>query len=64
MEMNIRMGINCKLRFLPMVKNSLQSFADFKAEFHHVFIRARKDHTKTWHELPYLVTGDVIFVAL
>jgi len=64
MEMNIQMGVNCKPRLLPKVYNSLQSFVEFKENFHHVFIRARKDPTKTWHALPYLETDDVIFVVL
>lgn len=64
MEMNIRMGINCKPRLSPTVYNSLQSFAEFKVDFHHVFINGWKDPMKVWHELPYLVTDDVIFVVL
>jgi len=64
MEMNIRMGINRKPRLSPIVYNSLQSFVEFKANFCHVFIRAWKDPTKTWHDLPYLATNDVIFAVL
>jgi len=48
----------------PMVYNSLQSFSEFKADFHHVYIRARKDLAKMWHELPYLAIDDVIFAVL
>ena len=62
--MNIRMGINRKLRLSPTAYNSLQSFAEFKVDFHHVFIRVWKDATKTWHDLPYLVTNDLIFTVL
>jgi len=64
MEMNIRMGINCKPRLSPTVYNSLQSFTEFKADFHHVYIRVRKDPMKAWHELPYLAMDDVIFFVL
>jgi len=64
MEMNISMGINCKPHLLPTVYNSLQSFTEFKAEFHHVYIRACKDPAKTWNELPCLATDDVIFTVL
>lgn len=64
MEMNIRMGINRKLWLSSMVYNSMQSFVKFKANFHHVFIRVWKDPTKTWNELPYLETDDVIFAVL
>lgn len=64
MEMNIQMGINHKSQLSTTVDNSLQRFAEFKEYFHHVFIRAWKDPMKTWHDLPYLVTDDVIFVVL
>lgn len=37
---------------------------DFKADFHHVFIRVSKDPMKTWRELPYLATDDFIFAVL
>lgn len=62
--MNIQMGINRKPWLSPTIYNSLQSFADFKVDFHHVFIRAWKDLMKTWHDLPYLVTDDVVFIVL
>ena len=42
----------------------MQSFSEFKADFHHVFIRARKDPTKTWHNILYPATDDVIFAVL
>jgi len=64
MEMSIRMGINHKLQLSPIVYASLQSFARFKADFHHVFTKAQKDSTNTWHSLPYLGIDDVIFVVL
>lgn len=64
MEMNIRMGINCKLQFTPTVYNSLQSFADFKVDFHRIYIRVHKDPTKKWNELPYMAMDDVIFDVL
>ena len=58
------MGINRKPRLSPTIYTSLQSFTEFKADFHHVFIMARKDPTKTWNNLPYLETYDVIFEVL
>lgn len=64
MEMNIRMGINCKPQLSPTIYNSLQSFAEFKVDFLHVYIRARKDPAKKWNELSYLATDDVIFDVL
>ena len=63
-EMNIWMGINHNPWLLPTIYNSLQNFVEFKAYCHHVFIRAWKDPMKTWHNLPYLVTDDVIFTVL
>ena len=64
MEMNIQMAINHKPWLSPTIYASLQSFAEFKADFHHVFIRVLKDPTKTWHDLPYLATDDVISAVL
>jgi len=46
MEMNLRMGINYKPRLSPTVYNSLQSFVEFKADLHSIYIRARKDPAK------------------
>ena len=64
MEMNIRMGINHKPQLSPIVYNSLQSFTEFKADFHQVYIRTRKDVAKACKELPYSTTDDVIFTVL
>ena len=64
MELKIKMGINCKPWLSSTVYNNLQSFTEFKVDFHHVYIRARKDPTKKWNELPYLGTDDVIFNIL
>jgi len=43
---------------------SLQSFTEFKVDFHHVFIKAQKDPMKIWHNLPCIVIDDVIFAVL
>jgi len=64
MEMNIRMEINRKPMLSPTIYNSLQRFVEFKADFHHVFIKAWKEPTKMWHELPNLAINDVIFMVL
>jgi len=64
MEMNLRMGINCKPWLSPIVYNSLQSFAKFKADLHSISIRAHKSPTKKWSELPFVAMGDVIFDVL
>lgn len=37
---------------------------DFKANFHHVSIRAPKDPTQIWYDLPYLATDDSIDAVL
>lgn len=58
------MGINRKAWLSPTVYNNLQSFAEFKADFHHIYIRALKDPAKKWNELPYMATDDVIFDVL
>jgi len=62
--MNIRMGINRKPRLSPTVFNNLQSFAEFRADFHTIYIRVCKDPTKKWSELPFIATDDVIFYVL
>lgn len=46
MEMNLRMWINHKLQLSPTVYNSLQSFSEFKADMHNIYIRVRKDPTR------------------
>ena len=46
MEMNLRMEINRKSRLSPTVYNSLQSFAEFKADLHTIYIKVSKDPTK------------------
>lgn len=64
MEKNIRMGINLKSQLSPTIYNNLQSFAEFKADFHNIFLRARKDLAKKWNELPFIATDDVIFYVI
>lgn len=64
MEMNIRMGINHKPWLSPIIYNNLQSFAEFKANFHNIYIRAHKDPTKKWSELSFIAIDDVIFDVL
>lgn len=64
MEMNLRMGINCKPRLSLTTYNSLQSFSEFKADLHSIYIRARKDSTKQLRELPFVAMDNVIFNVL
>ena len=64
MEMNIIMGINRKPWLSPTIYNILESFTEFKAEFHHIYLRVCKDPAKKWNELPYMATDDVIFDVL
>lgn len=49
---------------MPTVYNSLQSFSEFKVEFHHIYIMACKDLVNKWNELMYPTTDDVIFTVL
>jgi len=46
MEMNLKMGINHKSWLSPTIYNSLQSFAEFKADMYNIYIRVCKDLTK------------------
>jgi len=38
----------------------LLRYAEFMADFHHVYIQARKDPDHKWFELPYLDMNDTI----
>jgi len=58
------MGINHKLCLSLTIYNSLESFVEFKVDFHHVYTKVRKDPVKKWNKLPYLATDDVIFTML
>lgn len=58
MEMNLRMGIHGKPRLSPNVYKNLHNFAEFKADLHNIYIRARKEPTKQWRELPFIATDD------
>ena len=64
MEMNLRIWINCKPRLSTTVYNSLQSFAEFNADMHNIYISARKDPTKQWTKLHFVATDDAIFSVL
>jgi len=64
MEMNIKMAINYKLRILPTVYANLQSYAEFKADFHQISIKAQKDPAQKWYDLSYLATDDAIDAML
>jgi len=48
MEASIQMWINRRSCLSPTVHNTLQSFADFKADMHNIYIRVRKDLAKQW----------------
>ena len=43
--------------------DQLTEYVEFKVDFHHVYIRARKDPVNKWNELPYLTTENVIFTV-
>jgi len=63
-EASIWMWINQRPRLSPTMHNSLQSFADFKANMHNIYIKARKDPVKQWTKLPFVATDDAIFTVL
>ena len=64
MEINFRVGINRMSWLSPTVYNSLQSFVEFKVDLHSIYIRAHKDSTNQWSELPFVAMEDVIFDVL
>lgn len=43
MEVSVWMWINRRPLLSPIVYNSLRRFADFKADMHNVYIKARND---------------------
>lgn len=47
-----------------MVYANLQSYAEFKADFHQISISARKDPVQKWYDFPYLATDDAINAVL
>lgn len=55
MEMDIRMAINQRPRLSPILFKQIRAFAEFKVDFHNVWIHSRRDPKKVWHKLPYLV---------
>ena len=57
-------GDQSQASVITHIYNSLQSFVEFKEDFHHDFIRVPKDPMKTWHDIQYLVTDDVIFAVI
>lgn len=63
-EENLRTWINRRLHFSSTIYNSLQSAAEFKADMHNMYIRARKDPTQKWVKLPFIATNDAIFEVM
>lgn len=55
-EMDLRTVISQRPRLFPTLFEQLRAFAEFKADFHNVSIRAWKDTKHIWHKLPYLVS--------
>lgn len=64
MEVSIRTTINQKPWFSPTVFEQLSGYTKFKVDFHHVYIRARKDLDQKWYDIPYLATDDAIVKVL
>lgn len=60
MEVRICMTINQKWWLSPTMFEQLSRYAEFKADFHHVYIQAQKDLEKKWFDLPYLDNDDTI----
>ncbi len=60
MEMNTYMAINRKPRLSLTVFANLKGYSKFKAYFHHVAIKVRKDLAQKWYDLPYLATYEFI----
>lgn len=58
------MAVNHKPQLSPTVYTNLQGYVEFKANFHHVSIRAWKDPAQKWYDLPYLAMDDVIDAVL
>lgn len=58
------MAINRKPQLLPTVFVNLKGYVEFKADFHHVAIRVRKDPAQKWYDLPYLAIVDAIDTIL
>lgn len=50
------MAFNQCPRLSPNLFMQLSAYAEFNADFHRVYIQARKDQEKKWHPLPYLVS--------
>lgn len=64
MEMNIHMAINHKPRLSPIVYTNLQGYAEFKANFNHVSIRAWKEPVQKWYDFPCVEIDDAIDTVL
>lgn len=54
------MAINQQSQLSPTVYEQLLEYAEFKAYFHHMYIRAQKDPEQKWFDLPYLAIDDEI----
>lgn len=60
MEASICMAINQKSQLSPTMFKQLAKYAEFKVDFHHIYIRVRKDPQQKWFDLPYLSIDDAI----
>ena len=64
MEASVWMWTHKQSCLSPMVYDNLQSFADFKADMHNVYIKVRKDPEQNWTKLPFIAIDDANFVVL
>lgn len=55
MVMDMHMVVNRYPRLSLSLYKIYHHIAEFKVEFHRVYVKVRKDPMETWHPLPYLV---------
>lgn len=56
MEMDMHTVVSQRPRLSPTLFENYRGVAGFKADFHRVYIKARKDLDEIWYPLTYLVT--------
>lgn len=56
MEMDLHILIIQRPRLSPTLFSQFTTYAKFKADFHNVSIRARKEPKHTWHKFPYFLS--------
>lgn len=64
LSMDLHMVVNQHLRLSPSLYKQYCNIVDFKVDFHRIYVKERKDRTRTWHPFPYLVTEDDLLVVV